>query len=68
MAELVKTENQVPATQDDPYVEYGRAVSSDTAYLKFVKGKFKYGVDNEVLRGPRYQRARPATSPSWRSG
>ena len=49
MTELVKTENQVPATQGDPYAAYGRAVGTDTPFLKFVKGQFQYGVDDEVL-------------------
>ena len=49
MNELAKTETQLPVTQDDPYAEYGRAVSSDTLFLKFVKGEFRFGVDDEVL-------------------
>ena len=49
MNELTKTEHQLPATQGDPYAEYGRTVSSDTAFLKFVKGEFRFGVDDEVL-------------------
>ena len=49
MNELAKTETQLPVTQDDPYAEYGRAVSSDTSFLKFVKGEFHFGVDDEVL-------------------
>ncbi len=49
MQEVAKSETQVPAIQSDPYAEYGRTVSSDTPFLKFVKGQFKYGVDDEVL-------------------
>ena len=49
MQELAKNENQVPATQGDPYAAYGRAVGTDTPFLKFVKGQFRYGVDDEVL-------------------
>ena len=49
MEELAKDETQVPATQGDPYVAYGRAVGTDTPFLKFVKGQYKYGVDDEVL-------------------
>ncbi len=49
MQELAKTETQVPATQVDPYAAYGRAVGADTPFLKFVKGQFKFGVDDEVL-------------------
>ena len=49
MQELAKTEKRVPATQDDPYAAYGRTVGTDTPFLKFVKGAFKYGVDDEVL-------------------
>ena len=49
MNELAKTENQVPATQGDPYTAYGRAVGTDTPFLKFVKVEFKFGVDDEVL-------------------
>ena len=47
MNEVVKTENQVPASQTDPYAAYGRAVGTDTPFLKFVKSQFKYGVDDE---------------------
>ena len=49
MHEVAKTENQIPATQGDPYAAYGRAVGTDTPFLKFIKGQFKYGVDDEVL-------------------
>ena len=49
MKAIAKTENQVPATQSDPYMAYGRAVGTDTPFLKFVKGQYKYGVDDEVL-------------------
>ncbi len=49
MQELAKTETQLPATQGDPYAAYGAAVGTDTPFLKFVKGQFKYGVDDEVL-------------------
>ncbi len=49
MQDLAKTETQVPATQGDPYTAYGRAVGTDTPFLKFIKGQFKYGVDDEVL-------------------
>ena len=49
MNELIKTKTQVPATQTDPYTSYGRAVGTDTPFLKFVKGVFQYGVDDEVL-------------------
>ena len=41
MPGLVKTETQVPANPGDPYSEYGRAVSSDTPFLKYVKGEFR---------------------------
>ena len=49
---LTKTKNQVPATAADldPYAAYGRAVASDaTPFLKFVKGDFRFGADNEPL-------------------
>jgi hypothetical protein len=49
MNSLVKTETQVPATQGDPYAAYGATVGTDTPFLKFVKGQFKYGADDEVL-------------------
>ncbi len=49
MNELAKPENQVPATQGDPYTAYGRTVGTDTPFLKCVKGQFKFGVDDEVL-------------------
>ncbi len=49
MTELVKTETQLPATQGDPYAEYGRTVGTGTPFLKFVKGDFRFGVDDEVL-------------------
>ena len=49
MNEVAKTENQVPAPPGDPYSEYGRTVSSDTPFLKFVKGEFHFGADDEVL-------------------
>ena len=49
MQEVSKTETQVPATQSDPYAAYGRAVGTDTPFLKFVKGAYKYGGDDEVL-------------------
>ena len=49
MQNLTKTETQAPATQGDPYTAYGRAVGTDRSFLKFVKGAFKYGGDNEVL-------------------
>lgn len=49
---LTRTKNQVPATAADmdPYAVYGRAVASDaTPFLKFVKGEFQFGTDNEPL-------------------
>ncbi len=46
---MVQEEAQVPATQGDPYTAYGRTVGTDTPFLKFVKGEFKFGVDDEVL-------------------
>ena len=49
MNAITKTKSQVPATQNDPYAEYGRTVGTDTPFLKFVKGEFHYGVDNEIL-------------------
>ena len=49
MNQVAKTENQVPATQGDPYAAYGATVGTDTPFLKFVKGQFKFGVDDEVL-------------------
>ncbi len=52
MNELAKTDNQVPATaaEMDPYAAYGRAVASDaTPFLKFVKGEYQFGQDNEPL-------------------
>ena len=49
MQELAKAEKQIPATQSDPYAAYGVTVGTDSPFLKFVKGTFKYGVDNEVL-------------------
>ena len=49
MNELAKTEIQLPAAQGDPYAKYGRTVSSDTPFLKCVKGEFRFGVDDEVL-------------------
>ncbi len=49
MKAISKTENQVPATHGDPYAAYGRAVGTETPFLKFVKGQYKYGVDDEVL-------------------
>ena len=48
MNDLVKSENQLPATQGDPYLAYGRAVGTDTPFLKFVKGQFQFGVDDEL--------------------
>ena len=52
MNQLAKTENQVPAkpTDLDPYSAYGQAVAGDGAqFLKFIKGEFQYGSDNEPL-------------------
>ena len=49
MNAITKTKSQVPTNQNDPYAEYGRTVGTDTPFLKFVKGEFRYGVDNEVL-------------------
>ena len=49
MTEVAETKTQVPAIQGDPYAAYGRAVGNDTLFLKFVKGQFKHGVDDEVL-------------------
>ena len=49
MNEVVKTETQVPATQTDPYAAYGRAVGTDKPFLKYIKGQYKYGVDDEEL-------------------
>ena len=49
MNNLVKAETHVPATQGDPYAAYGATVGTDTPFLKFVKGQFKYGADDEVL-------------------
>ena len=48
---VTKAESQLPTTpvDDDPYSAYGRAVGSDTPFLKFVKGEFQFGVDGEVL-------------------
>ena len=51
MNEITKKKSQLPAipADDDPYSAYGREVGSDTPFLKFVKGKFQFGVDDEVL-------------------
>ncbi len=51
MNEITKRKSQLPTTptDDDPYSAYGRAVASDTPFLKFIKGEFRYGVDDEVL-------------------
>lgn len=51
MNEVAKTEtNLLPATPANPYAAYGAAVASDTpSFLKFVKGEFKYGADDETL-------------------
>ena len=49
MNEIAKTENQVPAIAGDPYAAYGATVGTDTPFLKFVKGQFKFGADDEVL-------------------
>ena len=49
MNEVAKTETQVPAIPGDPYAAYGATVNTDTPFLKFVKGQYKYGVDDEVL-------------------
>lgn len=48
--QITKTETQLPATAVDPYAAYGAAIASQTApFLKFVKGEFKFGTDDEVL-------------------
>lgn len=52
MNDIVKSENQVPtsASDIDPYAAYGAAVASQAApFLKFVKGVFQFGVDDEEL-------------------
>ena len=51
MTELTKTENQVPATQGDPYAAYGEAAGTGECFLKFDRGVFKFGPaeDSEVL-------------------
>ena len=49
MSNLVKSETHVPAIPGDPYAAYGATVGTDTPFLKFVKGQFKFGVDDEVL-------------------
>ena len=52
MQEITKSETKLPATAADldPYAAYGRAVAADaTPFLKFVKGEFQFGADNEPL-------------------
>ena len=50
MTEVVKIETNLPATPGNPYAAYGAAVASEnTPFLKFVKGEYKYGVDDETL-------------------
>ncbi len=50
MTDIAKTETQVPATLANMYTAYGLAVASDTApFLKFVKGAYKFGTDDEDL-------------------
>ena len=52
MNEITKVETQVPATLNtlDPYAAYGAAVASQSApFLKFVKGVYQHGSDDEEL-------------------
>ena len=52
MNEITKTETQVPAPLGtlDPYSAYGAAVASQSApFLKFVKGVYQHGSDDEEL-------------------
>ena len=51
MNDIAKKKSQLPVTpaDDDPYSAYGRAVGSDTPFLKFHKGEYRYGSDGEVL-------------------
>ncbi len=51
MNEITKKKSQLPTTpaDDDPYSAYGREVGSDTPFLKFHKGEYRYGSDGEVL-------------------
>ncbi len=34
---------------EDPYAAYGYAVETGTPFLKFIKGVYQFGTDNEVL-------------------
>ena len=50
MNTVAKAETHVPATIGSVYTAYGLAVASDTApFLKFVKGAYKFGIDDEDL-------------------
>jgi len=50
MNKIVEHQTQVPAPPGDPFSAYGAAASAGgTPFLKFVKGHFLYGVDEEEL-------------------
>ncbi len=47
-----QTGPQVPGAPgaDDPYAAYGYAVETGTPFLKFIKGVYQFGTDNEMLQ------------------
>ncbi len=51
MNSIAKTENHVLATQSDadPFLTYGQETTTGTPFLKFIKGEFVFGTDDEKL-------------------
>ena len=44
-----KTESQLPALNDDPYLKTAARVATASSFMKYVKGAFVHGVDEGVL-------------------
>jgi hypothetical protein len=51
MNSIAKTDNHVPATQGnvDPFLSYGQETTTGTPFLKFIKGEYLFGTDDEKL-------------------
>ena len=46
---LAKRETQLPALNDDPYLKTASRVASASSFLKYVKGAFVFGIDEEKM-------------------
>ncbi len=47
--QIAKNESQLPALSDDPYLRTASRVATAASFLKYVKGTFIFGIDEDEL-------------------